>query len=923
MTVKPQAPPPTPPGGGMLGKPGVTTGRDLDKPKHAGRKMRQVISSPCNRPPATPDHVGMTFHVREAKTHLEFGAKIKWDEVVEDTSGFEIGTVDRYEVRWRALDKQGNPVPQEDQYNLPLVSATNPSGTIYEFKTKRGNSIRIDDMVTITGSVAPGTAPNAYNGTWRVTSHPDAADDGRIFRVQGNTSGLATATTAGRVADTHPQTHVRTRVKQPTERARIKAAYNDQVRNISAVSNPSNGHANPAANTFRYTVPDGFTFQVGDSVTITECKPNLYNVTGVVVFKDATHFEINGGSSGHSDATEGGRVYGSPAGTTTFTFELNKPHNQIVGNLVRVTECKTPWNYNGVWTITKLVDATTLEVDGDDVGIAACQHPGTLADADDSLFVLTGLLPNPKSWAWEGSVRARAGEGCWSSWSEWTDPTLPWYGADPKPPYPTDVVLTFDGLERSRNARITAVLSFTEVGWDPQTGENVGWDVPGGDHEDDMGRYHARLETSQNGLTNWHMARHTSMQASDDPDDRNVTIRFPGVKHNRYYRGKVRSIDHYGRLGDWSDVTLGLIPTDVTPPPPENVVGLGLVDAVGVAWDEPSEGDETTDPNPDRVPNFELGNLEVDHYQVEIATSPAFGTGTIKKRWRRRAADGRVEFESVFYQRRYWCRVRSVNESAYKSAWVTVGPVRPARTKAARTVAPDKTIRPSQIDLVGDYPLAGGLSNQAYLTTIVDPGWAVLEGESPDGVLTGVVVTGSDASHIQGGVAFRFQDGSNFLFFGIGTGGCAFGKVQNGTITLTTSVAMNIDAETTYVLRVELDDTTVKCYVNDVKKIDTTSALFLGASKHGWVTRRGAAFDNGETRFDAINFVPAGADEPSIDDDFDRLATEITEPPPPDPTGDQEFRGLMALTGADGTGGSVTTYGRFSGSLVFTVPVSQ
>src|SRR5262245_40990731 len=125
--------------------------RGSDSLVNLRKQVRKVQESPCNRPPAWPDDLVFSVQATEARTHLRFTGKVKWTEVTDDSSGFPIDTVDRYEVRVRACNSSGVPVETEDNFRFRLKSATNPSGSIFEFKTKTVHSLRNGDTVVITG----------------------------------------------------------------------------------------------------------------------------------------------------------------------------------------------------------------------------------------------------------------------------------------------------------------------------------------------------------------------------------------------------------------------------------------------------------------------------------------------------------------------------------------------------------------------------------------------------------------------------------------------------------------------------------------------------------------------------------------------------------------------------------------------------
>ena len=88
---------------GPIGPP--ETGGEWDGRK----KVRKLSKSPCNRPPSVATGARVRFHVREAKTHLEYSTVVNWSEVTEDTYGFPT-RIGRYYVQLRPTNQWGNPI---------------------------------------------------------------------------------------------------------------------------------------------------------------------------------------------------------------------------------------------------------------------------------------------------------------------------------------------------------------------------------------------------------------------------------------------------------------------------------------------------------------------------------------------------------------------------------------------------------------------------------------------------------------------------------------------------------------------------------------------------------------------------------------------------------------------------------------------
>lgn len=150
------------------------------------RKHRDHRQRPCGSPPAQPSGVVLSFQATEARTHLRFTGKVKWNEVEFDEGGTRT-KVKRYEVRMRATDSGGTPVESEDAVTrmramvkfdptrIPISDAEITSGTIAEFTTTRNHHRSAGDVV-----VVKGMKPIAYNGTWTVLAAGLAA---KTFRA--------------------------------------------------------------------------------------------------------------------------------------------------------------------------------------------------------------------------------------------------------------------------------------------------------------------------------------------------------------------------------------------------------------------------------------------------------------------------------------------------------------------------------------------------------------------------------------------------------------------------------------------------------------------------------------------------------------------------------------------------------------------
>lgn len=284
----------------------------------------------------------------------------------------------------------------------------------------------------------------------------------------------------------------------------------------------------------------------------------------------------------------------NPSGTT-FRYVTRNDHGQSSGNKITVSGCKSPTTYNGTFTIVTIVDSTTLEVNGGSSGVAACDEPGKMQDADDRLHIIFTHIPRPKTWYFKARVRAVDRSGCIGNWGAWTSPVLPWTGADPEPPTPTFTdpgALTFDRKNRSKHHKLRALFTFNDM---------APWDVPGGDHEDDLDRYEVQIDRSDDGVTfdgkpfphQFVPARRNAGSGDAEGDDQTATrtaIFHGGYVQRRYwYRCRVRSFDRFNRPGDWSGWCTPAFPFDDTQPPTPLLVRVhsSATDRVVLDWDDP------------------------------------------------------------------------------------------------------------------------------------------------------------------------------------------------------------------------------------------------------------------------------------------------------------------------------------------------
>ncbi len=135
-------------------------------------------------------------------------------------------------------------------------------------------------------------------------------------------------------------------------------------------------------------------------------------------------------------------------------------------------------------------------------------------------------------------------------------------------------------------------------------------------------------------------------------DAQRLTLGIGGLECGQRYEFRVRAVPTYSdRLGDWSNVVVALVASDVTPPSiPSKPILTSKLGVVDVQWD----GRNTAG-----------GGMELDFDHVEVGISDSNGN------WKYRdsvARDGHCVVTGLEY-RAYWFALRSVDHSGNKSDW--------------------------------------------------------------------------------------------------------------------------------------------------------------------------------------------------------------------------------------------------------------
>lgn len=135
-------------------------------------------------------------------------------------------------------------------------------------------------------------------------------------------------------------------------------------------------------------------------------------------------------------------------------------------------------------------------------------------------------------------------------------------------------------------------------------------------------------------------------------DAQRLTLGIGGLECGQRYEFRVRAVPTYSdRLGDWSNVVVALVASDVTPPSiPSKPILTSKLGVVDVQWDGRNNAG---------------GGMELDFDHVEVGISDSNGN------WKYRdsvARDGHCVVTGLEY-RAYWFALRSVDHSGNKSDW--------------------------------------------------------------------------------------------------------------------------------------------------------------------------------------------------------------------------------------------------------------
>jgi hypothetical protein len=298
----------------------------------------------------------------------------------------------------------------------------------------------------------------------------------------------------------------------------------------------------------------------------------------------------------HRKAVEGLKVIDATMISGTIAeFTTKKNHTFVVGEQVRVQDIK-PTGYNGKFPV--LAAGLTATKFRCDIGVVApkdLEDEGTVeGEPDPNYNIVVESIPNPKKWWWKAKVRAWDNKNCPSDWTV-VGPLKPVQEARPQPPAPAFISLTFDRKGGKHHDAFRGKVKIDPV---------LFWDIPGFDDEDDVSRYHARIQVSDDGLTDWRKHRNIHVRDVDTEkeDDDKILMVFHGVRRRNFYRVFLSSTDRFNRKGNESGPWPSTVGIGVggTPDPVQNVsITKPAPRRLVARWDEP--------PTPE----------DIDYYKIE------------------------------------------------------------------------------------------------------------------------------------------------------------------------------------------------------------------------------------------------------------------------------------------------------------------
>lgn len=155
-------------------------------------------------------------------------------------------------------------------------------------------------------------------------------------------------------------------------------------------------------------------------------------------------------------------------------------------------------------------------------------------------------------------------------------------------------------------------------------------------------------------------------------------------------------------------------------------------------------------------------------------------------------------------------------------------------------------------------------SNQGRLVSVTDEALVTYPGLTADGALEVAVIASSVAARCFAGLCFRVNNSANYLRYTINgqLGELDLKMIATSVATTLKTANMTVVPGQTYILKVQLDGLTIRCYLDGVLMFTHvltggTQAGFLTQTLHGLHSNRSGVQDDGGSRWDNFKFSTA------------------------------------------------------------------
>lgn len=281
---------------------------------------------------------------------------------------------------------------------------------------------------------------------------------------------------------------------------------------------------------------------------------------------------------------------------------------------------------------------------------------GNSTDPADDFFVVYPEVPRPKTWYWQARVAAVDEKGCQGDFTPWTNQRLPWQTDSGRGavPTPSGVAMIFDTEEKSRHDRYRAEVTFNEI---------RNWDIPGGDHQEDVKGYVVELQAGTNNYppgmnpTTW--LPHTRERTPEAGTAATKTVVFEKIHKHYYYRARARTIDRFNRRSDWSNWvpndSPGATPSDNVSPPQPTALDLNMNGhEARITWDEVID------------PASGILHQDVAFFQVQLAKDAGYNNVALRDHF---CITQHKVFKLDKPKGDWYARVQAVDAAGNQSGW--------------------------------------------------------------------------------------------------------------------------------------------------------------------------------------------------------------------------------------------------------------